>query len=169
MKGSRLVLPRGAGGKPLRYIGEDGRQTPSSPCQFLARRDHKSHQASPVVRPERAGCVREGNVEGKRFDNKPIGTYVESEKESRMNVQIVNDLHSVRFIDQRVDHQFLIIRFPSSHIWIRVYNILDIVLDVLPLFALIMQGNTTKSQGFKNNLDVDLGSAGNAYPEIRNF
>jgi hypothetical protein len=81
---------------PLRRIGEDGTQFSSWLYQFLATRDHMLHQASPGVRPEHAGYVLEGTAEGSQTDNTPIGTYVGIKTD--LNVQIVNDLHPVRFL-----------------------------------------------------------------------
>ena len=59
------------------------------------------------------------------------------------------------------------IRFPSSHLSVRVYNRLDVVLDVLLLSDLVVQGNRTEGERFENELDVSLGAAGYAYAEVQ--
>ena len=84
-----------------------------------------------------------------------------------MKVQSDSGLHPVRFVYEHINDQFLVGRLPSSHIRIRVYDRLDIVVDVFQLSTLIMKGNGTESQGFEDSLDVDLGSTGDAYTQVR--
>jgi len=96
-----------------------------------------SHQASPVERPERARHVLEGSPEGRRSDNKPIGTYI---RKMSKNYEYTERLclHGTRFLYEYINDQFSIGRRPSLHLRIRVYNKRDILLDVLHLSALIM-------------------------------
>jgi hypothetical protein len=68
------VPQRGVGEKLLRRIGEDGGQVPNLLYQYLVIPAHKSHRASPVVRPEHDVYAPGGSGEGRAADNKPTGT-----------------------------------------------------------------------------------------------
>ena len=84
-----------------------------------------------------------------------------------VNVQSASDLHPVRPFNEHIDDQFLVGRLPSLHIRIRVYDRFDIVVDIFQLSSLVVKGYGTETQGFEDGHDVDLGSTGDAYPQIR--
>ena len=49
----------------------------------------------------------------------------------------------------------------------RINSELDIILDIPHLSILVVYGYGTEGQGFKDNLDVGLGVACNAYTQVR--
>ena len=59
------------------------------------------------------------------------------------------------------------LKFPSSHFPIRVNRPLDILLYILHLSALVVYGNGTEGERFKDLLDVGLGAACDAYVQVR--
>jgi len=79
----------------------------------------------------------------------------------------VNALHPISSCCQDVDDKLLVFWLPSLHFSMRINSELDIVLDIPHLSILVVYGYGTESQGFKDNLDVGLGAACNAYTQVR--
>jgi len=57
--------------------------------------------------------------------------------------------------------------FHLLHFSMRINSELDIILDIPHLSILVVYGYGTEGQGFKDNLDVGLGVACNAYTQVR--
>ena len=62
-----------------------------------------------------------------------VGGYVRVETNQNFSV-----LHAIRSVRQDVNHQLLVLWFPSSHFYIRVNDRLDIVLNVLRVSTFVM-------------------------------
>jgi len=91
-----------------------------------------------VIPPARAGYALGGISRDSPTDNTPNGTYERGNGEGHEKKGGISDLHPIRSLCQDVNHKLLVLRCPSSHISICVYDRLDIILDVLLLSSLLV-------------------------------
>ena len=56
-----------------------------------------------------------------------------------------SDLHPISSLCQDVDDELLMLRFPPSHLSMRINGELDIILDIISLSALVVYGNRSGS------------------------
>ena len=80
---------------------------------------------------------------------------------------IICALHAVSLIYEDVDDQLLVLRFPPSVFWMSVNDRVDIGLDVLLLFTLVVQGNRAENKRVEDILDISFWSTSDAYAQIR--
>src|SRR5712691_2263159 len=96
-----------------------------------------SHQASSVIRPGHDGYALDGSRKDRQAGNAPSETCIidlsKTAKKSSFGC-----LHPVSTFCEDLDHQFLVLLFPPSVLWIRIDDGPDIILDVLLLSALVV-------------------------------
>ena len=97
----------------------------------------KSHQASWVIRPGHDGYAPDGSRKDKQAGNTPSETYIINLSKTA-NKLYVNYLHPVSTFREGLDHEFLVLLFPPSILWVRTNHRPDIILDVLLLSDLVM-------------------------------
>ena len=74
--------------------------------------------------------------------------------------------HSVGFLGERLDHQFLILFSPFAHPHIQANDRADILDDVLRLPSFIVKRHSTSRQRFQNSTDVDFRATGHTYVKM---
>ena len=95
-----------------------------------------SHRVLMVIRLGHAGYAPGGTQQGTLVGNGPIGTYkacLSVVKKSSINI-----LHPVCSLCQNINHKLLVLRCPSTHSSVRVYDRLDVVFNVFLLSALVV-------------------------------
>ena len=103
-----------------------------------------SRLASLAIRLVHAGYVLVYTRRRMPADNLPIGTYVTKLSDSHREF-CTGALHAIGLFCEDVDHQSLVLRFPSFILRMLVNDRLDVVLNISPLSALIVQGNRAES------------------------
>lgn len=81
----------------------------------------------------------------------------------------INFLHPTSFSCQYSNDKLLVFFSPILHITVRADDEFDVFFDVMNLAILSMQRNRTECQRAQEKLDVSLGSARDANPQIRNL
>jgi hypothetical protein len=89
-----------------------------------------------VIRLGHAGYALGGTQQGTLAGNAPNGTY--EEWMSVVKKSSINALHPIFSFCQNINHKLLVHRCSSPHPSVRVYDRLDVVLDVFLLSALVV-------------------------------
>jgi len=96
-----------------------------------------SHRECPAIPPGHDGYVLGGSREDRQLDNIPNGTYIMCLSDNRRQLSICY-LHPVGTFCQDINHQLLILLFPSSILYICIDDGLDEILDVLHLSPFVV-------------------------------